>query len=191
MILKPSTSPSTNLSSSASATSRGVPRTIQWPRVPAARNLLQDRSVDVQEVALIEEAADRCDDLGPRSEHLTNRRVGDEVDVALPVPDLDVLQPMPLLRQRAERLRQELERLDVQRHLPAARPKNGPGDSDDVAGVEVRKAVELLLAHLVAAGHELDAAVPILQVGENNATLKPLDHEPAGQRHWLRLLGVA
>jgi hypothetical protein len=61
------------------------------PRVPAARDLLQNRRVDVQEVALVEQSADGGDDPGPRSENFADGRVGDQVDVALPVSDLHVL----------------------------------------------------------------------------------------------------
>jgi hypothetical protein len=89
---------------------------------------------------------------------------------------------MPFLGQRAKRLRQELERLNLEGHLSTTRSEDGPGDADEITGVEVGEPAELLLAHFVAACHELDAAVAVLQVGEDHTALEPLDHEPAGQR---------
>ena len=50
---------------------------------------------------LVEDGAHRAHDVAPRAEDVGHRRVGDEVDVALPVAQLDVGQAVPLLGQRA------------------------------------------------------------------------------------------
>jgi len=155
------------------------------PRVAAARNLLQHRGIDVEEVALVEQPAHGRDDPGPRPENLTHGRVGDQVDVALPVADLHVLQSVPFLGQRPQRLRQQLEGLDLECDLSTARLEDRPGGADDIAGIEIRETVELLLAHLVAARHQLDPAFAVLQVREHHAALEPLDHQPSGQRNGL------
>ncbi len=54
-------------------------------------------------------------------------RIDHEVHVALSVARLDVLQAVPLLRQRAQRLGEELEVLDGHRQLALARPEQLAG----------------------------------------------------------------
>ncbi len=160
-------------------------------RVAAARNLLEDRTLHVDETPLVEQAADRGDDPGSRPKDVPYLRVGDEVHVSLPVADLDVLQAVPLLRHRPERLGQQLERLNLDRDLSSLGPKNGPDHPDDVADVEVREARELLVAEDAAVGHQLDPTLPVLKVGEDETPLLPLHHQPAGDRDGRRALGVA
>src|SRR5437870_12638391 len=96
----------------------------KWTRVAAARDLLQHRSLDVDETALVQKTADRGDDLRPRPKHRTDLRVCDEVDVALAVPDLDVLEAVRLFVEWPRRLRQELNRLDLERDVASIRPKD-------------------------------------------------------------------
>src|SRR5947207_647045 len=163
----------------------------KWTRVAASRDLLQHRSLDVDETALVQQTADRGDDPGPRPKHRTDLRVCDEIDVALAVPDLDVLEPVPLFGEWPERLRQELKRLDLERDLTPLGPKDRAGDADDVPGVQVREARELLLAKNAAVGHQLDPAVAVLQVGEDKPPLQPLHHEPARKRDRVAALSVA
>ena len=69
----------------------------------AARNHLQHRRLDFHEVERIEEPAKVLHDARACAEHFTALVADDKVDVALPVTLLDVGQPVPLVRQRAER----------------------------------------------------------------------------------------
>ena len=86
--------------------------------------------------ALVEEPADRAHDRRALLEDVARLRVHGEVEVPLPVAALDVLQPVPLLRQGLQALGEEgeLGRLDGQ--LPRARAEHLPGDADPVAEVE-------------------------------------------------------
>ena len=75
---------------------------LKWARMPASGDLLQDRRLHFDEATLIQQAANRGDDLGPRPEDLAHLRVGNQIHVSLPIADLDVLQAVPLFRQRSE-----------------------------------------------------------------------------------------
>ena len=78
-------------------------------RQGAAVERLQHRRLDLDEAALVEEAADGGDDARPLDEHLADLVVGDEVEVAAAVARLDVGEPVELLGQRAQRLGEQLE----------------------------------------------------------------------------------
>ena len=108
-------------------------------RMAAAGNFLQHRRLHVDEPTLVQQTSHRRDDLAARAKHLAHLRVGDQVDVSLPVANLDVLQAVPLLGHWSQRLRQQLERVHLERDLTALRPKDGAGHSDDVAHIEIRK----------------------------------------------------
>ena len=63
--------------------------------------------------------------------------IDEEVDVALAVAGLDVLEPVPLLRQRPQRLRQERPGLDLDGELARARAHEVAGHADEVRHVQV------------------------------------------------------
>ena len=78
-------------------------------RVTAPRHFLEDRGLDFEKATRLEQAAQCGDDPGPRPEDVADFGVRDEVDIALPVADLDVFEPVPLLGQRSKRLGEQLE----------------------------------------------------------------------------------
>jgi hypothetical protein len=90
----------------------------------AAGHALHHRRLDLEEAALAEEAPDVIDDAAPDLEDAPRLGVGDEVEVALAVARLDVLEAVPLLRQGAERLGQEPELVHLERQL-AVRVRKG------------------------------------------------------------------
>ena len=76
-------------------------------RQRAAGDRLHHRRLDFEEPALVEERPQRLQHAAPHLEHAARIRVDDQIQIPLPIPRLDVLQPMPLLRQRHEAFRQE------------------------------------------------------------------------------------
>ena len=80
--------------------------------------------------------ADAASDPAARAEDAAHVRVDDQVDVALAVAQLDVLEAVPLLGQRAERLGEQPELGRRERELAGPRPERLPADADDVAEVE-------------------------------------------------------
>ena len=105
--------------------------------------------------------------------------VGDQVELAVAVAGLDVLEPMELLRRRAQRLRQQRPAGHGQRQLAAARLEGRAVDADQVAEVERHEAVEGLLAERVAARMELEAAGAVDQVEEGGAAMAAARGQPA------------
>ena len=160
-------------------------------RVAAAGNLLQHGGLDIDEATLIEQATNGGDDLRTGSKNGAHLGIGDQVHVPLPVANLHVLQAMPFLGQRAQRFRQQPKRMHFERDLAPFGAENGPRDANDVTEVEVGEPRELLLAEEVAVGHQLDPAMPVLQVCEDQSALLPLDHQAAGDRNGFGPLGLA
>src|SRR5260370_27523263 len=76
--------------------------------------------------------------------------------------------------------------MDLDRHLAAARAKDGTLDTDQVASVELGEQVEVTLAENLATREQLDAAGLVLKVGKRGSTHQPLHHQPAGDCHRLR-----
>ena len=118
-----------------------------------------------------------------RSRKISPRlRVHDQVDVALPVARLDVLEPVPLLGQRAQRLGQERQRLHRHRQLAGARAHHLAGDADEVAQVQLGEEREVV-AELVGPRVELDPPGLVHEVGEARLAVVAQGHDAAGQAH--------
>ena len=151
---------------------------------------LQDRRLHLRVPAIVELAADRPQHGGARRDVLTGRRVGDEVQVAPPLLEIGVLQAMPFLRERTERLRQHGERIHLERQLAPPRPNDVPGGADDIAEVDlleqpVARAERRLLAE------ELQVAGAIADHQERQLPVPPGQDDPSGDgRAAVRLLLV-
>src|SRR6185295_16015932 len=109
-----------------------------------------------------EELAQPADDARAGLEDATWIRVHHQVEVALPVARLDVLEPVPLLRQRMERLREEAQVRRLERELVRARAEGTPGDADQVAEIEEPVGLEALVAEPIAPRVDLNATAAIL-----------------------------
>ena len=107
------------------------------PRQGAAVERLQDRRLDLDEAAPVEEAADGA----MMRARLTNTSrdvgVGHEVEVALAVAGLHVAEAVELLGQRAQRLGEQHPRGDAHDELAAARAQDRALGADEVAEVDV------------------------------------------------------
>ena len=140
---------------------------------------LHDRRLDLQEPARVQEGADRLDDARPEPEDVTHAGIDQEIDVALAVPGLDVLEPVPLLRQRPHGLREERPGLDLDGELARAGAHQVPGHPDEVRHVQVREA-RVALAEDVGAGVELDRARLVEEVGEAGLAVVADRHDAPG-----------
>src|SRR5487761_1308148 len=156
----------------------------KWPRVAATRHLLEHRGLHLDESTLVEQSAQPGDDLGPRSKHFAHLRVRDQVDVALAVADLDVLEAVPLLGQRPQGLGQKLQRVHLGGRLPAPCTEHRSLHADHIARVEVGKQLEGFGTEDVAAGKQLDATNAVLQVGKGRTAGKASMLAPPAAR-WL------
>jgi hypothetical protein len=143
----------------------------EGPREGAPVQRLEHRRLDLDEALGVQVAAHRGDDLGPRDEDLASVVVGDEVELAMAVARLDVVQAVELVGWWAQALGQQREVLDAQRQLAALGAEREPVDADDVAEIEVEQARHRLLAEHVDLGLQLDAPRAIVEIQEGHATL--------------------
>ncbi len=148
-------------------------------RQGAAVERLQDRRLDLDEAALVEPAAHLADRAGAQGEEAAALLVGDQVELALAVAGLDVLEAVELVGRRAQALGQQPPVVDRQRELAAAPGRQrGALDADDVAEVEIDQQLVGLLAEQVLAGVQLDLAAAVAQVEEAGLAVAPSADEP-------------
>ena len=139
---------------------------------------MERRRFDFQEALAIEKVTETLDDDAPRAEHGRGLVIRDEVHVAAAIPDVDVGEAVPLVGQRAQRLRQELESVDLHRELALAGGHHGAFGADPVAEIEVGKVIEPLVTDDGLGDEELQLARAIAQGGEDQLALLAQQHRP-------------
>jgi hypothetical protein len=107
------------------------------PRRRPAEDRLHHRRLDFHVPALVELAADCRNHPAAQPERRLRRLVHDQVHIPLPVALLDVLQPVPFLRQRPQRLREQLQPVRLDRQLPLLRDEDRSLHPDNVADVQM------------------------------------------------------
>ena len=135
----------------------------------AAGDRLHHRRLDLREIERVQEATDETNEHAAAPKHLARLLAHDEVDVALPQLHLGVGDAVPLLRQRPQRLREQLELRDVHRQLTGLALDDLAARADDVAQVPLLELAVQLLAEPVALDHQLDLARAVLQSHEADA----------------------
>ena len=86
-------------------------------------------------------------------------------------------------RQRAQRLREQLERLDAHGHLAGARAEQRPRHADDVAEVEMLDDRITIVAERVLPEVQLDAPRLIGEVRERRLAVRAPRHDATGDPH--------
>ena len=109
----------------------------EGPGQGAAVERLQDRRLDLDEAALVEPAAHLADRPARGREEAAALLVGDQVELAVAVAGLDVLEAVELVGRRPQALGEQRQRSIAQRELAAPGRQRRPLDADDVAEVEV------------------------------------------------------
>ena len=161
---------------------------LERPRQRAAGNRLHHRRLDFEIPARGHERADRGDHAASRLEDPARIGIDDEIEVALPVADFDVGQAVPLLRQRQQALREEVQPRRPDRELVGFRPEQTALDADPVAEVEQLEDLEVERRQRVLADVHLD---PGEAVGEDEKVRLPErpDREDAAARRGLDAIG--
>jgi len=145
----------------------GVERVVvgdEGARRGAAGDRLHHRRLHLDIAATRQEITEISDDPCPRVERSPRRRVHEQVEVALAVSRLDVLQAMPLLGERPKCLRKQADVRGLDRELAGPGPERTPGDADHVAQVEQLVDLEAVVAKAVAAGVDLEPAGLVLKL---------------------------
>ena len=83
--------------------------------------------------ALLQLPSKRRDYLRSGDKCLAHVRIGDQIEIALPVAGLDIFQAVPLLGHCQQDLRKEVELFCVDAQLAGSRAKKISFDSDDIA----------------------------------------------------------
>jgi hypothetical protein len=123
----------------------------EGPGRGAAVEGLERRGLDLEEVLAVQEATDGGDEAGAGLEDAADLAAGDEVDVALAVAQLDVLDAVPVGGRGVEGLGEDVDGGGPEGDLAGSGPEEGAGGLDDVAEVdEGDEAVEPLLARSLA-----------------------------------------
>ena len=155
----------------------------EGPGSGAAGNGVQHRRLYLHIAPFIQEVPDVLDELGPDDEVSLHLRVHDQIHIPLAVPELQICQAVELLRQGQQRLAQQRDVLGPDTHLAPLGAEHLTLDAHDVTDVELLELLIDRLIHLVLAGVQLDAAVPVLQVTEADLAHAPLAHQAAGHLH--------
>ena len=142
----------------------------------AAGDGVEDRSLDFDVTRVIHRLADAGDDLGTLDERVLDVRVDDEVDVALTVPGVRVLQAVELFRQGQQALGKEFGCGSVDGDLAGLGLEDLTGDFEDVADVpRLLEGLVVVDAEVVTGDVDLDVALAVLDLGEGG-----LAHDAAG-----------
>ena len=148
--------------------------------VCAAKNLLENRGLNLHVTVCLHELADDGDDLGALAEYVADLGVHNEVNVALAITNLAVGEAVELLWQRTQRLGEDLQRGHCQGKLAAARTHDSAGCADDVAKVEKTQELPVLLVKVVDAAEELNLAGIVLYHDKRNLALVADGADAAG-----------
>src|SRR5919197_2194547 len=141
----------------------------------AAVARLQDRRLDLREAGLVEVPPDRGNDARPELELGAGLRVHEQVEIALPVPRLEVGDAMEGVRERPAVLREELQLVDRETLLAAVGPRRRAARADDVSKVEVD------LAGAARVAEQLNPPPAGDEIEENELAHLPPGHHPARQ----------
>ena len=156
---------------------------LEGPRRRATGDLLHHRCFHFKVTALVEEAAQRLEDLGALYKYGTAFEVAEQVDVTLAVAQLHVGQAMKFLGQGEHGLGEKGEPLDVHRQLAGAGAEEIAADTDVVAKIEQFVERERLVAHRVEPDIDLQALAPLLQGGKAGLALGANGHDAACDGH--------
>ena len=135
----------------------------EGPCQRAARNRLHHRRLDLEEPARHQEAANRRDHAAAHLEDPARVGIHGQVQIALPVADLDVRQPVPLLWQRQEALGEERQARGPDRQLLRLRAEDPAGHADPVAEVQQPEGLEVQCGDRILADVDLHARLAVGQ----------------------------
>jgi hypothetical protein len=158
------------------------------PGEGAAVERLEHRGLHLHEAAGVEPLANRRHDLGALQEQVANLRVGDQIQLAVPVANLHVLEAVVLVRRRAQALRQKHPVLDAQRQLAPLGCEHGSLGADDVAEVDAHQGLESVRSKDVLASVQLDPRRAVDQVEERRPAMPAARGD--APRHPVAIVGL-
>ncbi len=152
----------------------------EWPRIGAARERLQDGRFDFDEPVLVHPLAQRRDRARAGDEQLARGLVRDQIQLAVAVAGLQILEAVVLGRRRAQRLGQQRALVHRQRELPVVGHIDGPIDAHQVAHIELEHPPKELLAGALQPCHHLDPSACVADIHEHRLAVSAMSHHPSG-----------
>ena len=136
------------------------------PRRRAPVKRLHHGRFHFDEAVALQLAPQRSDDAAARQEDLAHFRIGDQIQVALPVARFHVFQAVPFLGHGEQRLGQILQPFRVHAQLAGARAEQVAFHADDVADIEELEDGEIALGHGIFLDVDLQPLAVLCQVRE-------------------------
>lgn len=144
---------------------------------------MHHRRLDLEIAPCVEESANSLDHVRAQLENSARLVVHQEIEITLSVAGLLIGEPVKLLRQRLDRLRQETNGIRLDRKLALVGPHHASRHRDDVADVpEVLEVVVDRLAHTITADIRLDAPAHVLQRDETRLAHDAAQHDAPRDR---------
>src|SRR5438067_605994 len=127
---------------------------------------LQDRRLHFQKAAFLEKAPGLANNRDPFFKHSPGALVGEKIEIPLPVARFDVLQSVPLFRERPQGLFHQAERARLQRRFAALSEETRSLDADEIANIEQLKKVDQVRANFLCVNINLNASGGITKIEE-------------------------
>ena len=154
---------------------------------------LHHRRFNFDETLRIHESPHRLHQLAALQKNFADLGVHHQVDVALPVAQFDVRQPMPFFRQRQQVLGEESDFFNVDGKFAGTSAKQISAHADVVAEVQQFVELESLLSDRIFLDVNLQSLAPLLQMREPGLAHETDRHEASGDANidarTLQLLG--
>ena len=148
-------------------------------RSGASGDGLHHRGLHLQIAPPQQKIPHRLDDARALDEYETRLLVDDQIDVTLAVLQLLVGQAVELLRQGAQRFREQPQVPHPHRDLVGPGLEQHAVDPDDVADIVVLERFVLLLAGIAVGKVKLDLSAHVLDGRETRLAHDALQHDPA------------
>src|SRR5262245_28800673 len=155
-------------------------------RQGAARDRMKHRRLNFKISVFIEKTPDLADDQAPLHKNVADLRIDDQIDVPPPIPDFDVRQAMPLLRQRKKALREKRQTFCQDRQFAGPRAKERPFRTDKVADVQKLVQLKIALRQLILLRVNLHLGAGVGQPEEPCLAERSIGKYPARNTHGLR-----
>ena len=128
-------------------------------------------------------AADGLNDLGPLDEPLQHPFAIGQVQVPHPLTQFGIGQAVMLLGGRFDGFAEKMQPLGKDRQLAGRVRLQLSVHADDVSEVDAPHELPIIFSDLIAAGEDLDATTPVLDVQKLQLALVPLQHHASGGPH--------
>src|SRR6266446_6471100 len=157
----------------------GVVVRLEGPRSGAAGNGVQHRRLHLQEAARIEKGAQVTHDPRSRFKHPPALLVHDQIDIAAPVTQFCIGDPVPFIGQRPQRLGQQCQFVGSHRQLAGFGAEQGSLGADHIADIPTLELV-VSLAERLLLQENLYRAARVFELGKTRLAHDSLGAHPAG-----------